>query len=449
MFEYLSEKLSFSLRNISDQGRITEVNIKDTLREVRMALLEADVALPVIQEFISRVKESALSQKVNKSLTPGQEFIKIIRWELINTMGGQNDTLNLAAPPPVVVLIVGQQGVGKTTSVVKLGKYLGERQRKKILVVSTDVYRPSAINQLETLTKNINIDFFPSEIVQKPLNIVHLALTYAKQHFYDVLLVDTAGRLHTNNFMMNEIINIHIAIKPVETIFVVDAMTGQDAAKVAKSFNSMLPLTGIILTKVDGTSRCGAALSISYITGKPIKFLGVGEKIDALEPFYPDRLANRILGMGDTLSLIEQIERNVDYTQAQKLTKKIKQGNSFDLTDFLHQMKQIRKIGGITGMMNQLPGINKLPDSVKLQMQNDKLLVHMEAIIYSMTAQERVNPEIIKGSRKRRIAAGSGMQVQDVNRMLKQFTEMQRIMNKIQKDGIMRSLKKIIPHRFF
>ncbi|PLK58528.1 signal recognition particle protein [Candidatus Palibaumannia cicadellinicola] len=452
MFENLSDRLSRTLRNISDQGRLTEVNIKNTLREVRMALLEADVALPVVQDFISRVKESALSKKVNNSLTPGQEFIKLVRIELVTAMGEQNHSLNLAMQPPAVVLIAGQQGVGKTTSVGKLGKYLWDTKSKKVLVVSADVYRPSAIKQLETLTQNIGVDFFPSQTDQKPIEIVNEALRYAKIKCYDVLLVDTAGRLHTNNMMMNEIINIYNIIQPIETLFVVDAMTGQDAAKAAKAFNSALPLTGVILTKVDGASRGGAALSIRHMTGKPIKFIGVGEKIDALEPFYPDRLADRILGMGDVLSLIEEIERKVDDAQAQKLAKTLNKGDRFDMTDFLNQIKQMRNFGGMATLINKLPGISKLPDQVKLQMHDDQMLIRMEAMISSMTAQERVTPEIIKGSRKRRIAAGSGMQVPDVNRLLKQFEEMQRLMKKMKKEGMIkmiRGLKIMMPPGFF
>ncbi|AKZ65782.1 Signal recognition particle, subunit Ffh SRP54 [Candidatus Palibaumannia cicadellinicola] len=431
IFKYLSDKLSNALRNVSDQGRLTEVNIKETLREVRMALLEADVALQVVQDFISRVKDKALSNKVNNSLTPGQEFIKIVRIELVNAIGNNNNYLNLSTQPPAVVLIVGQQGVGKTTSVGKLGKYLRDTNNKKVLSVSADIYRPSAIKQLSILTHQAGIDFFSSQTYQKPVDIVNQALIQAKKNFYDVLLVDTAGRLHINDFMMNEIISIHAAIKPVETLFVVDAMTGQDIAKSAKVFNRVLPITGVILTKVDGNARCGAALSIRYLTGKPIKFLSLGEKLDTFEQFYPDRLVDRILGMGDVLSLIENIERKVDSVQANKLVSKLNHGDSFDMLDFLNQIKQIRNIGGMASMINKLPGMSKLPDSLKLQMHDNKILVRMEAIISSMTAQERSKPEIIKGSRKRRIAAGSGMQVQDVNRLLKQFEELQRMIKQM------------------
>ncbi|WP_406705837.1 signal recognition particle protein [Sodalis sp.] len=450
MFDNLSDRLSRTLRNISGRGRLTEDNIKETLREVRMALLEADVALPVVRDFISRVKERALGQEVNKSLTPGQEFVKIVRAELVNAMGDENNALNLAAQPPAVVLMAGLQGAGKTTSVGKLGKYLREKQKKKVLVVSADVYRPAAIKQLETLANTVGVDFFPSDAAQKPLDIVNQALNQAKLKFYDVLLVDTAGRLHVDETMMAEIIAIHAAIHPVETLFVVDAMTGQDAANTAKAFNQALPLTGVILTKVDGDARGGAALSIRHITGKPIKFMGVGEKTDALEPFYPDRLAGRILGMGDVLSLIEDIESKVDRAQAEKLASKLKKGDGFDLTDFLDQLKQMRNMGGLASMMSKLPGVGQLPDNVKSQM-DDKVLVRMEAIINSMTAKERVSPDIIKGSRKRRIAAGSGMQVQDVNRLLKQFDDMQRMMKKMKKGGMakmMRNMKGMMPPGF-
>ncbi|RLR17503.1 signal recognition particle protein [Sodalis-like symbiont of Bactericera trigonica] len=450
MFDNLSDRLSRTLRNISGRGRLTEDNIKDTLREVRRALLEADVALPVVRDFISRVKERALGQEVNKSLTPGQEFVKILRAELVNAMGDENNALNLASQPPAVVLMAGLQGAGKTTSVGKLGKYLREKQKKKVLVVSADVYRPAAIKQLETLAETVGVDFFPSDAGQKPIDIVNQALNQAKLKFYDVLLVDTAGRLHVDETMMAEIIAIHAAITPVETMFVVDAMTGQDAANTAKAFNQALPLTGVILTKVDGDARGGAALSIRHITGKPIKFIGVGEKTDALEPFYPDRLAGRILGMGDVLSLIEDIERKVDRAQAEKLASKLKKGDGFDLTDFLDQLKQMRNMGGMASMMSKLPGGGQLPDNVKSQM-DDKVLVRMEAIINSMTAKERVRPDIIKGSRKRRIAAGSCMQVQDVNRLLKQFDDMQRMMKKMKKGGMakmMRNMKGMLPSGF-
>lgn len=450
MFDNLTNRLSQTLRNISGRGRLTEDNIKETLREVRMALLEADVALPVVREFINRIKEQAVGQEVNKSLTPGQEFIKIVKNELISAMGEENNSLNLAAQPPAVVLMAGLQGAGKTTSVGKLGKFLREKHKKKVLVVSADIYRPAAIRQLETLAEQVNIDFFPSDTQQKPIDIVRDALKQAKLKFYDVLLVDTAGRLHIDEAMMEEIQQIHAEIKPVETLFVVDAMTGQDAANTAKAFSEALPLTGVVLTKVDGDARGGAALSIRHITGKPIKFMGVGEKTDALEPFYPDRIASRILGMGDVLSLIEDIESKVDKTQAEKLANKLKKGGGFDLNDFLSQLQQMRNMGGMAGLMGKLPGMGQVPDHLKSQM-DDKHLVRMEAVINSMTRKEREKPEIIKGSRKRRIAAGSGMQVQDVNRLLKQFDDMQRMMKKMKKGGMskmMRNMKGMMPPGF-
>ena len=421
MFDNLTDRLSRTLRNISGRGRLTEDNVKDTLREVRMALLEADVALPVVREFINRVKEKAVGHEVNKSLTPGQEFVKIVRNELVAAMG-----------------------------VGKLGKFLREKHKKKVLVVSADVYRPAAIKQLETLAEQVGVDFFPSDVGQKPVDIVNAALKEAKLKFYDVLLVDTAGRLHVDEAMMDEIKQVHASINPVETLFVVDAMTGQDAANTAKAFNEALPLTGVVLTKVDGDARGGAALSIRHITGKPIKFLGVGEKTEALEPFHPDRIASRILGMGDVLSLIEDIESKVDRAQAEKLASKLKKGDGFDLNDFLEQLRQMKNMGGMASLMGKLPGMGQIPDNVKSQM-DDKVLVRMEAIINSMTMKERAKPEIIKGSRKRRIAAGCGMQVQDVNRLLKQFDDMQRMMKKMKKGGMakmMRSMKGMMPPGF-
>ncbi|WP_325891777.1 signal recognition particle protein [Grimontia sp. NTOU-MAR1] len=443
MFENLTDRLSRTLKNISGRGRLTEENIKDTLREVRMALLEADVALPVVRDFVKKVKESAVGLEVSKSLTPGQEFIKIVQSELEAVMGESNSELDLAAQPPAVVLMAGLQGAGKTTSVGKLGKMLKERHKKKVLVVSADVYRPAAIKQLETLAGDVGIDFFPSTPDQKPVDIASEALAHGKLKFYDVVIVDTAGRLHVDEEMMDEIKDVHAAINPVETLFVVDAMTGQDAANTAKAFNDALPLTGVVLTKVDGDARGGAALSVRHITGKPIKFLGVGEKTDALEPFHPDRVASRILGMGDVLSLIEDLERNVDKDKAEQLAKKFKEKKGFDLQDFRDQLQQMKNMGGMMGMLDKLPGMSNLSDDVKNQV-DDKIFVQMEAIINSMTPKERARPDLIKGSRKKRIAAGSGTQVQDVNRLLKQFTQMQKMMKKMQKGGMknmMRNMK--------
>ncbi|MCE0494223.1 signal recognition particle protein [Vibrio salinus] len=435
MFENLTDRLSHTLKNISGKGRLTAENIKETLREVRMALLEADVALPVIREFVNRVKEKAVGIEVSKSLTPGQEFIKLVQTELEAVMGESNEALNLAAQPPAVILMAGLQGAGKTTSVGKLAKQLQEVEKKKVLVVSADVYRPAAIKQLETLAADVGADFFPSSPDQKPIDIADAAVEHAKRKFYDVLIVDTAGRLAIDEEMMGEIKSLHSAIDPVETLFVVDAMTGQDAANTAKAFGDALPLTGVILTKVDGDARGGAALSVRYITGKPIKFLGVGEKTDALEPFHPDRVASRILGMGDVLSLIEDIQRNVDQDKAQKLAKKFKEKKGFDLEDFREQLGQMQNMGGMMGMLDKLPGMSKLPTDIKDKV-DDKMFRQMEAIISSMTMKERERPDLIKGSRKKRIAAGSGTQVQDVNRLLKQFTQMQKMMKKMQKGGM-------------
>ena len=440
MFENLSDRLSKTLRNITGKGRLTEDNIKDTLREVRMALLEADVALPVVREFIAQVKERALGEEVNKSLTPGQEFLRIVRTELEKAMGEANEELNLAAQPPAVILMAGLQGAGKTTSVGKLAKFLKERHKKKVLVVSADVYRPAAIKQLQTLAEALKVDFFPTETSQKPVDIAEAALKHAKLNFFDVLIVDTAGRLHVDGEMMEEIQNIHAVLNPVETLFTVDAMTGQDAANTAKAFNEALPLTGVILTKVDGDARGGAALSIRQITGKPIKFLGVGEKTDALEPFHPDRIASRILGMGDVMSLIEDLQRSVDQEKAEKMAQKFKKGDEFTLEDFRDQLIEMKKMGGMMSMLDKLPGAKNLPEHVKTQV-DDKMFIKMEAIINSMTLKERANPEIIKGSRRRRIAQGSGTQVQDVNKLLKQFDEMQRMMKKMRKGGMAKMMR--------
>lgn len=440
MFENLSERFEGIMRRIRGQGRLTEENIGDTLREVRMALLEADVALPVVRDFIKDVKERALGEEVNKSLTPGQAFIKIVHDELIRVMGEASPGLNLAVRPPAIVMVAGLQGAGKTTSVGKLARYLRERQRKKVLVVSCDVYRPAAIDQLQTLAREVGVDFFPSQAGQDPVAIACAAVEHARKQFHDVLLVDTAGRLHIDQEMMDEAKAIHAAIQPVETLFVVDSMTGQDAVNTAKAFNEALPLTGVILTKVDGDARGGAALSVRHVTGKPIKFLGVGEKTAALEPFHPDRLASRILGMGDVLSLVEQVERTVDKEKAEKLANKFKKGESFDLEDFREQLLQISRMGGLTGLLDKLPGMNQIPAEVKSQV-NDQDLKRQIAIINSMTPLERRKPDIINGSRRRRIAAGSGTQVQDVNKLLKQFQQMQKMMKQFKKGGMKKLLR--------
>jgi signal recognition particle subunit SRP54 len=447
MFENLSERLGKTLKNISGKGRLTEDNIKDTLREVRMALLEADVALPVVRDFIGQVKERAVGTEVSKSLNPGQVFIKIVQSELESVMGQVNESLNLAAQPPAVVLMAGLQGAGKTTSVGKLAALLKEREKKKVLVVSADVYRPAAIKQLETLASEVGVEFFPSSADQKPIDIANGAIDFARKHFFDVLLVDTAGRLHVDGEMMGEIQALHKAIDPIETLFVVDAMTGQDAANTAKAFNDALPLTGVILTKADGDARGGAALSVRHITGKPIKFIGMGEKLDALEAFHPERIASRILGMGDVLSLIEEVERKVDKDKAQKLAKKVQKGKGFDLQDFKEQLEQMRNMGGMTSMMDKMPGMGNMSAQIK-DKANDKSFIQMESIINSMTPGERTRPDVIKGGRKRRIAAGSGTQIQDVNRLLKQFTQMQKMMKKMSGGGMkkmMRNMKGMMP----
>ena len=448
MFENLTERLSATLRNISGRGRLTDDNIKDTLREVRMALLEADVALPVVKDFVNRVKERAVGQEVSKSLSPGQAFIKIVHGELVSVMGEANQDLDLATQPPAILLMAGLQGAGKTTSVAKLAKYLTERQKKKVLVVSADVYRPAAIKQLETLANDIGVEFFPSSTSQTPAEIAAAAVDCARKRYFDVLIVDTAGRLHVDSEMMEEIQQLHRQLNPIETLFVVDAMTGQDAANTAKAFSEALPLTGVILTKADGDARGGAALSVRHITGKPIKFIGMGEKTDALEPFHPDRIASRILGMGDVLSLIEEMERNVDKEKATKLAQKVQKGKGFDLEDFREQLVQMRNMGGMMSMLDKLPGVAGLPENVKGQL-DDKLTVRMEAIINSMTPAERRNPDIIKGSRKKRIASGSGTEIQDVNRMLKQFDQMQKMMKKMAGKGglrkMMSGMKNMLP----
>lgn len=448
MFENLSDRLTKTLKNISGRGRLTEDNVKETLREVRMALLEADVALPVVRDFVSQVKEKAVGLEVSKSLTPGQEFIKIVRKALEEAMGQANEELALNAQPPAVVLMAGLQGAGKTTSVAKLARYLTQRKKKKVLVVSADVYRPAAIKQLETLAMEVGVECFPSDISQQPVDIVNNAIAHARTRMFDVLLVDTAGRLHVDDSMMAEIQALHAAVKPIETLFVVDAMTGQDAANTAKAFNDALPLTGVILTKADGDARGGAALSIRHITGKPIKFIGMGEKVDALEPFHPDRIASRILGMGDVLSLIEDIEQKVDKDKAAKVAQKMMKGKGFSLEDFRDQLSQMRNMGGMMSMMDKLPGMKNLPAGAASQM-DDKQFVRMEAIINSMTPKERQFPDLIKGSRKKRIAAGSGNQVQEVNKLLKQFSQMQKMMKQMSGKGglskMMRSMGGKLP----
>lgn len=442
MFENLQERFGRALDNLRGRGRLTEDNIKDSLREVRMALLEADVALPVVRAFIDRVREKAMGEEVARSLTPGQVLIKIVNDELVALMGSANESLNLAAQPPAVVLMAGLQGSGKTTSVAKLARWLQEKQKKKVMVVSCDVYRPAAIDQLRMLASEVEAEFFPSQGDQDPVHIARAALDAARKHFKDVLIVDTAGRLHVDQAMMDEIQRVHAAIKPVETLFVVDAMTGQDAANTAKAFDDALPLTGVVLTKTDGDARGGAALSIRHLTGKPIKFLGVGEKTAALEPFHPERVASRILGMGDVLSLVEEVQGKIDRDKAEQLVKKIQKGKDFDLADFRDQLLQMYKMGGMAGLLDKLPGMGQIPDHFKQQV-NDKEMKRLVAMIDSMTPQERAFPAVIKGARKRRIALGSGTQIQDLNRLLKQFTVMQKTMKKMKGGGVTRMLRSL------
>jgi len=440
MFDSLSDRLSKTIKNLRGQGRITEDNIKETMRDVRMALLEADVALPVVRDFVDRVKLRAVGQEVMSSLSPGQALIKIVDEELVATMGAANEELNLAAQPPAVVLMAGLQGAGKTTTVAKLAKLLQERHKKKVMVVSCDVYRPAAIKQLHTLADQVGATFYPSEKEQNPVDIANQALDAAKKQFQDVLLVDTAGRLHIDDEMMTEIQQIHQAVNPVETLFVVDSMTGQDAANTAKVFNEALELTGVVLTKTDGDARGGAALSIRQITGKPIKFLGAGEKVDALEPFYPDRLASRILGMGDVLSLVEEVQRSVDVKDAEKLANKFKTGGSFDFNDLKAQMEQMMNMGGLGGLLDKMPGMGGKMGAIKDKV-NDKDIKRLIAIIQSMTPKERAFPDIIKGSRKKRIAAGAGVQVQEVNKLMKQQMQMKKMMKKMKGGGMKKMMR--------
>jgi len=442
MFENLSERLSQSLKKISGKASLSENNIQETLREVRVALLEADVALPVVKDFVELVKQRAVGREVSSSLNPGQQFLKIVQAELERVMGEKNESLKLNAQPPAVILMAGLQGAGKTTSVAKLSRYLKEREKKKVMVVSADVYRPAAIEQLKTLASEVGAEFFPSSEDQQPVTIVNNAIAAAKTKFADVLIVDTAGRLAVDEEMMAEIKQIHQASTPVETLFVIDAMIGQDSVNTAKAFNEALPLTGVILTKIDGDARGGAALSVRHVTGKPIKFLGVGEKTDALEPFHPERIASRILGMGDVLSLIEDVERKVDKKKAEKLAKKVAKGKKFDLEDLREQLQQMKQLGGMEGLMDKLPGMGNM---AQLTQQKDVTgqFSKMEYIIDSMTPKERANPDILNGSRKRRITQGSGTSIQDLNRLLKQHKQMGKMMKKMKGKGMQNMMRSL------
>ena len=446
MFDTLTDRLSQSLRNVAGTGQLTEDNIKDTLREVRMALLEADVALPIAREFIEKVKAEALGQEVMKQLSPGQAFVKIVYDQLTEMMGAANESLDLHGKPPVIILLAGLQGAGKTTTAGKLARFLKERQKKKVMMVSADIYRPAAIEQLRMVAGDVGAEFVMSSTDESPITIANRAIEQAKIKFADVLIVDTAGRLHIDDAMMDEIKALHAAIKPTETLFVVDAMTGQDAANTAKAFNDALPLTGVILTKTDGDARGGAALSVRAITGKPIKFLGMGEKSDALEPFHPERVAQRILGMGDVLSLVEEVERKIDKEKAEKMAKKLQRGGGFNLEDMMTQFEQMRAMGGMAGFLDKLPGMSGsgMQQAVSDAKPEDAMK-KMEAIIQSMTVKERRQPDVINASRKRRIAAGCGMEIQDINRLLKQHSQMEKMMKKIATPGgiskMMRAMK--------
>jgi len=443
MFESLTQRLSGTIERLRGRGRLSEENIRESLREVRIALLEADVALPVVQALIERIKVRAVGQEVLKSLTPGQALIKVVRDELTTVMGAATSELNLNVPAPAVVLMAGLQGAGKTTTVAKLAKHLKERRKKKVMVVSADVYRPAAIEQLKTLAQQVDVVFFPSDASQKPEAIVRAAIDDARKSYVDVLIVDTAGRTSIDEAMMREIQALHAAVSPVETLFVVDAMTGQDAAVTAKHFGEALPLTGVVLTKTDGDARGGAALSVRYITGKPIKFMGTGEKPDGLDVFHPDRVASRILDMGDVLSLVEQVEQQVDKDKAAKLAEKVAKGKRFNLEDMRDQLEQMQNMGGLHGLMDKLPGIGQIPEHLKSQVTG-KEVPRMIAIIGSMTPRERRNPHLLNGSRRARIARGSGTSPADVNKMLKQFQQMEKMMGKLGSGGmkgLMRGMK--------
>ncbi len=442
MFDNLTDRLSHSIKKIRGQANLSEDNIKDILREVRVALLEADVALPVVKSFIDDVKQRALGTEVLTSVKPAQMMVKVVQEELERILGEETQGINFKAQPPVVILMAGLQGAGKTTTTGKLAKYLTEREQKKVMVVSVDVYRPAAIEQLQTVAEQVGVTAHPSSVIDEPVAIAQSALKAAKKGFYDVLIVDTAGRLAVDAAMMQEIKALQDSLKPTETLFVVDAMTGQDAANTAKAFSDVLELTGVILTKVDGDARGGAALSVKTITGKPIKFQGVGEKMDALQPFHPDRIASSILGMGDVLSLVEEAERKIDKKKAEKFAKKVQSGNKFTLEDFQEQLLQMQNMGGMSSMLEKLPGMGLLPDAVKAQTGDDHT-GKMLAVMNSMTLKEKLYPQLIKGSRKRRIANGSGTQIQDVSKLLKQYTQMQKMMRKFKGQGMMKMMQKL------
>ena len=446
MLDNLTTHLSRIVKTLRGEARLTDANIQDALREVRLALLEADVALPVVKDFVAAIRAQAVGEDVRGSLTPGQALIGVVQHELARLMGGASQALDFATQPPAVILLAGLQGSGKTTTAAKLAGLLSTAQKKKVLLVSADVYRPAAIEQLRTLAAQVNVDFFASSPEQQPVAIAQAALDWARRHYHDVLIVDTAGRLAIDDAMMREIAALHAAVKPIETLFIVDAMQGQDAVNTARAFRDALPLTGVILTKLDGDARGGAALSVRQVTGAPIKFAGISEKIDGLEVFHPDRMASRILGMGDVLSLIEEAHRTVDVAEAKKLAKKVKSGKGFDLEDYKAQIAQMRKMGGIAGMLDKLPA--ELVRAAQGATVDERRIARIEGIINSMTREERAKPEVIKSSRKRRIAAGAGVSVQEVNQLLNQFEQTQKVMKMVAKGGVqklMRSMKGVLP----
>ena len=437
MFENLSGRFSRIVQQLRGHARLTEDNVAATMRDVRMALLEADVALPVVQAFIERVESKALGTEVSASLTPGQAVVKIVQDELVQLMGGEQSSLNLSVPPPAVILMAGLQGAGKTTTVAKLGKWCRDKHNKSVVVTSCDVYRPAALEQLRVLAHENELEYFPADPQQQPVSIAETALKHARSRFADVLIVDSAGRLHIDEEMMAEIQRIHEVLNPSDTLFLVDSMMGQDAVNAAQAFNDALDLTGVILTKADGDARGGAALSVRHITGKPILFLGTGEKTSELSPFHPDRIASRILGMGDMLSLIEEVEEKTDQEKAKKIARKLKKGKGFDLDDFRDQVRQMQRMGGLTGLLDKMPGMQQMPAGIG---DRERELGKIEAIINSMTPGERRFPAVINGSRKKRIASGSGTQIQDINRLLKQFNRMQKMMKKLTRKGGMENM---------
>jgi signal recognition particle subunit SRP54 len=446
MLDNLTTRLSRVVKTLRGEARLTDANIQDALREVRLALLEADVALPVVKDFIAAIRDKAIGEEVVGSLTPGQALVGVVQRELARLMGGTAEPLDFATQPPAVILLAGLQGTGKTTTAAKLGRLLKNEHKKKVLLVSADVYRPAAIDQLQTLAAQVGVDFFPSSAGEAPVAIARAALDWARRHYHDVLIVDTAGRLSIDAAMMKEVAELHAAVNPIETLFVVDAMQGQDAVNTARAFRDALPLTGVVLTKLDGDARGGAALSVRHVTGAPIKFAGIAEKIDGLEVFHPDRMASRILGMGDVLSLIEEAHRTVDVAEAKKLAKKVKTGKGFDLEDYKAQIAQMRKMGGLQGMLDKLPA--ELARAAQGATVDERKIARIEGIINSMTREERAKPDVLKASRKRRIAAGAGVTVQEVNQLLNQFEQTQKMMKMVAKGGVqklMRGMKGMLP----